>query len=161
MKRRKTVLTTNTLHISWRQLTYLAKADTVLRYRILWRTTFDSRQHAVWHKIIYKLVNWVAFSSILFGAKFIIIGTECKTMKFIEGPLFTCFNREIVLLIGMLFKMCAAYADCGSLFLIYLTHSWYLVQTAASLSNTGTLTYKTSQFVNPTFWEPVYCVRCL
>ena len=106
--------------------------------------------------IIYKLVNWVAFSSTLFGAKFfIIIGTECKTMKFIEGPLFTCLGREIVLLIGpyscMSFKICATYADCGSLFLIYLTHSWYLVQIAASLSNIGTLTCKTSQFVNPTF----------
>jgi len=41
-------------------------------------------------------------------------------------------------------KICAAYADCESLFLIYLTHSWYLVQIAASLSNIGTLTCKTS-----------------
>jgi hypothetical protein len=98
-----TVVTTNTLHTSWRQLTYLAKADTLLRYRILWRTTFESRQHAsvTQLKIIYELVNWVAFCSTLFGAEFIIIGIECKTMKFIEGPLFTCLGREIVLLILM------------------------------------------------------------
>jgi hypothetical protein len=89
---------TNTVHPSWWQFTHLT-ADRVLRYRILWRT-FEHTQHATVKqlKIIYKLVNWVAFSSTLFGAKFIIIETECKTMKFIEGPLFTCLGREIVLL---------------------------------------------------------------
>jgi len=46
MKRRMTVVTTNTVHTCWGQFTYLTKADTVLRYRILWRTTFERRQHA-------------------------------------------------------------------------------------------------------------------
>lgn len=111
MKHRMTVVT-NTVHTSWGQFTYSTEADTVLRYRILWMTTFECRQHAsvTQLKTIYKMVNWVAFSSTLFGVKFIIIGIECKTMKFIERPLFTCSGREIVLLIGpyscMLFMCC-------------------------------------------------------
>jgi len=99
MKCRMTLVTTNTVHPSWWQFTHLI-ADTALRYRILWRTFEHTQRATVTQlKIIYKLVNWVAFSSTLFGAKFIIIETECKTMEFIQGPLFTWLGREIVLLI--------------------------------------------------------------
>jgi len=37
---------TNTVHISQGQFTYSTEAEMVLRYRILWRTTFERRQHA-------------------------------------------------------------------------------------------------------------------